>query len=305
MLSLIMSPSTAKAPGSFATILIVLPSPFKGGEVRLKHAGQTKGLDLSPSSAYDISILAWYNDGVTPEIQPTTSGYLLALSYTIIHMSPNTPPPAIPRQKDMLPLYRCLQKWKYDGYATTPQTPLLVYLLQGDYSRQELRKGVKCSGGLEGKDASTVARLIPLAESLGIVVCLAKLKRTVIGVADDDGHAHRNRLAQQRKKGWTSDDNQESGDEEEETPPMGRVEEDEYKITSMLRVDEGDYDADLDFGAEFSIDPDSLVPEEAFEKILPDAEEYEGYTQFVRLRFHFLLHKLTHNLTLCDRGLGT
>ncbi|KAJ2934372.1 hypothetical protein H1R20_g2698, partial [Candolleomyces eurysporus] len=53
---------TAKANGMFATIIIVLPSAFKGGQVHLSHAGQKKIIDIAKDSAFTTSFFAWYTD---------------------------------------------------------------------------------------------------------------------------------------------------------------------------------------------------------------------------------------------------
>ncbi|TEB31947.1 hypothetical protein FA13DRAFT_1813724 [Coprinellus micaceus] len=252
---------TAKAPGMFATIVVVLPSPFQGGEVHVSHAGKTKDLEVSQTSAYNISILAWYTD-VMHEVKPITSGYRLALSYNLIHTSPNIPTPSLPGQPDLLPLYRCLQTWAYGGFATMPDTPLVAYLLDHEYSPDDLTARQGC---LKGKDSTIIARLLPIAESLGIAVCLGNLKRTVIGTAEDEGYGY-------HKRRWHDDEEDES---EEETPRMGDISEDEYEISNMVRIDHGE-DVDIDFG-DFKIDQDSLVPEDPFKGVEPDDEEYEGY----------------------------
>lgn len=255
----------------FATIVIVLPSLFQGGEVHVSHAGQTRVLNVSQNSAFGTSILAWYTD-VMHEVKPIASGYRLALSYNLIHTSPNIPPPSLPGQSDLKPLSDVLHKWKHDGFQHTPDTPLIAYRLDHQYSADDLKKG---QGGLKGKDASTIAQLLPVAECNGIVVCLGNLKRTVVGYAEDNGYSY-------HKRGCYYDDD----DEDDEDVTMAEIEEDVYKIENMVRVDKGGDDKEnVDFG-EFCIDQDSLIPEDPFDGDGPDEQDYEGYMGNVRLRLN-------------------
>ena len=46
----------------FASVIIVLPSRFTGGDAHLSHGGQTMVLNSSLASACDTTVLAWYTD---------------------------------------------------------------------------------------------------------------------------------------------------------------------------------------------------------------------------------------------------
>jgi hypothetical protein len=249
----------------FATIVVVLPSAFQGGEVHVSHAGTTKILNVSQASGFDTSILAWYTD-IMHEVKPITAGYRLALSYNLIHTSPNIPPPALPEQMNMLPLHECLEKWNADGFETTLETPLVAYLLHHQYSSDNLDNRREC---LKGKDVNMIAQLLPVAKSLGIVICLGNLERTVTGIAEDEGYGYH------RRGRWGYSDS------EEETPCMGEIEEDSYEITNMVRIDEADED-EVDFGS-FVINQQCLIPEEPFDGAAPDKENYRGYMGNVSL----------------------
>jgi predicted 2-oxoglutarate/Fe(II)-dependent dioxygenase YbiX len=64
----------------FATVIIILPSIYGGGEVRVKHGSASQTFEF-PS--FSTSALAWYTD-VMHEVRPVTSGHRLALSYNLI-----------------------------------------------------------------------------------------------------------------------------------------------------------------------------------------------------------------------------
>ena len=78
----------------FATIIIVLPSPFTGGAAHLSHGNLSEVFDCSANSAHQTTVLAWYTD-VKHSIKPITSGYRLALSYNVYHTK-NTLRPSLP-----------------------------------------------------------------------------------------------------------------------------------------------------------------------------------------------------------------
>ena len=72
----------------FATVIVLLPSEYEGGEVKITHSGKTDIIDLNYISNRGMAIMAWYTD-VLHEIKPITSGYRVALSFNLIHTSPN------------------------------------------------------------------------------------------------------------------------------------------------------------------------------------------------------------------------
>ncbi|TEB31950.1 hypothetical protein FA13DRAFT_1584402, partial [Coprinellus micaceus] len=267
---------TLKSNGMFATIIIVLPSLFGGAEVHVSHAGQTKVLDISEYSAFSTSILAWYID-VMHEVKPVTSGYRLALSYNLIHTSPNMPQPALPKHSMIsTPLGQCLQKWKNGGFARMPDPPLAAYVLDHQYSANNLEKGQE---GLKGKDTQLVAQLLLLAESLSFIVGIANLTRKVTGSADDGGYNH-SRYNKRRRYGHCAYDSLE--DDSEETHTFADIEEDDYDLENFVRLDKGECEEDVDLD-DFRLDKGCLVPRNPFDHVGPDEEEYEGYMGNVSL----------------------
>ena len=59
------------------------------------HGARKDVFNISPSSEFTISVLAWYTD-VTHEVKPVTSGYRLAVSYYLVGTSLGIPPPHLP-----------------------------------------------------------------------------------------------------------------------------------------------------------------------------------------------------------------
>lgn len=172
--------STQKADGMFATVIIVLPSAYAGGEVVLSHASAKKTIDFAPNSLLSTAVLAWYTD-VTHEVKTVTSGYRLALSYNLIHTSAGLPLPKAPEMTDSaVELRRVLRKWNNGLYGQD----MIVYLLDHQYSIANLRSGINA---LKGADALRVHFLRKVAEETGFQVGLAILEHAVYGSADEDG----------------------------------------------------------------------------------------------------------------------
>jgi len=73
---------TEKAPGMFATMVLVLPSTHGGGELVIKHLGREVVLDLRPEEPSEIGVAAFYADCVH-EVRPVKTGCRLTLVYNL------------------------------------------------------------------------------------------------------------------------------------------------------------------------------------------------------------------------------
>src|SRR5882757_7992640 len=103
----------------FASLIIVLPSKFEGGQVHVSHGNDKDVFDLSPLSEFTTSALAWYTD-VTHEVKPVTSGYRLAISYNLIDPSPGISPPLLPEMHPAVSaVERIFRKWREGAYRNS------------------------------------------------------------------------------------------------------------------------------------------------------------------------------------------
>jgi hypothetical protein len=80
---------TEKVPGMFGTLVMCLPSAHDGGSVKLVHGKKERTIKTAPTSAFEMTTLAWYAD-VQHEIAPVTSGYRLVLTYNLVQ-DPSAP----------------------------------------------------------------------------------------------------------------------------------------------------------------------------------------------------------------------
>ncbi|KAI0436278.1 hypothetical protein F4803DRAFT_241297 [Xylaria telfairii] len=163
-----------KAPGMIATLSIILPSRYQGGEVHLSHAGKNRVFDTS-QSIFDVSVLAWYAD-VTHEIKPILDGHRLVLIYNILRTSDGTSSAGFLAKQD--------QKMQ-NAIASLnlhPPTPKrLLYLLDHKYSQTSLR-----IDHLKGRDRAVGQTLKEACTRNGWYMFLCNITKTSSDVRYDD-----------------------------------------------------------------------------------------------------------------------
>lgn len=251
----------------FATIVIVLPSEFSGGEVHVSHGKQSKIFDFFNESLISTTALTWYTD-VVHEVKPITSGFRLALSYNLVHTPPKTGGAASTSLAPRLPclegsmqrLEYVLRGWKYADrhgieLATGKKPPQkLAYLLDHEYSHANLS-----FDQLKGRDANRVLTLRDVCARVGFQLSLGSLDYTETGYAVDNGGGYRN-------KGGYYDD----GDEEDVA--MCEVEE-RSCVVQLISGRNGEC-----LGSEEELDLEEVMVENGYwDEVGPDRKDYEGY----------------------------
>jgi hypothetical protein len=245
---LIFACSTEKSQGMFASLIIVLPSKFEGGEVHVSHGKHKDVFNISPSSEFTTSALAWYTD-VTHEVKPVTSGYRLAISYNLVNTLPGIPPPHLPNiHSAVLAVEKIFKKWKSGGCTEPKFSGNIAYLLDHEYSDASLE-----FTALKGKDATLVSSIRGVAEKQGISLRLGLLECQVEGEADEYGSRCR----------WGS-------------AGMQEIHGKKFRIKGLY-----DLDGDLVSGRKpIVLNPkfDMIPQDPGFEDLDPYDEEYEGFT---------------------------
>lgn len=74
---------TEKADGMFGTLVVTLPSPHRGGELRIRHAGREVTIDTSTAEFSELSYAAFYAD-CEHEAMPVRDGNRVCLIYNLI-----------------------------------------------------------------------------------------------------------------------------------------------------------------------------------------------------------------------------
>ena len=165
---------TEKAPGMFATLVIMLPSEHEGGEVVVRLGKERRTLSNPESNEFSYAYLAWYAD-VNHSIQPVTSGYRLVLTYNLIHHSGNLdearPPTALEDHKAAIDsAFKSWNKVLEDGSETCDE---LVYLLDHDYSEANIGLHL-----LKGEDQIRGLHLQEACRDHGMYLFLAHFEHT-------------------------------------------------------------------------------------------------------------------------------
>ncbi|CAK0760425.1 hypothetical protein CVIRNUC_002770 [Coccomyxa viridis] len=215
---------TEKADGMFGTLVIVLPSIYKGGELIIAHAGQTR--TFHPSADGFSSYWAAFYADCKHELKPVTDGHRLCLIYNLIQSGADLAAKPPDRQRDVQRLYRFMQQWQKDDAG--PEK--LIYQLEHVYSPEGIRGGLVA---LKGKDRAAAA-VLHEAEQCGLDVGIATFRIEHLGHGYYKEHANIE-MAEYELTGWTTlNGKPESYDtlsvdiEEEVIPALSEADLDDY-----------------------------------------------------------------------------
>ncbi len=179
---------TEKADGMFATLIIVLPSLYSGGELVIRHQQEEVKLDLRSQQEEEICFTAFYADCVH-EVLPVTDGCRLTLVYNLIRRNKKKPLPIPPdyfqAEKKMAAL---LNNWAQSPSAETDKSDTpekLIFLLEHEYSIAELK-----FDALKNRDAASADVLLTAAKQAGCNLYLALASIEESGSAEDTGYGY-------------------------------------------------------------------------------------------------------------------
>lgn len=177
---------TEKVEGMFATLIIVLPSEYSGGELCVKHQDKEVTLDLGSHDSEEISFAAFYADCVH-EVLPIIEGCRLTLVYNLVRTHQKIPLPTPPSYaKPQIDMVALLNRWqqylteKTDADNNIPEK--LIYLLEHEYSIAELT-----FDALKNQDAASAKVLIEAAKKAECNIYLALISAEESGAAEYSG----------------------------------------------------------------------------------------------------------------------
>ncbi|MQA92498.1 MAG: hypothetical protein GEU90_20120 [Gemmatimonas sp.] len=176
---------TEKADGMFATLVVVLPSSHRGGELVVRHAGREVILDLSSDEVSEVSFAAFYAD-CEHEVRPVTGGNRICLVYNLIQQRRG----GKDDRRLTAPLYETeavRAAEMLEGAFNEGGGPRkLAWLLEHQYSPAELS-----FAGLKGEDAARAGVLLHAADQARCAAHLALVHIEESGIAQplhDDYH---------------------------------------------------------------------------------------------------------------------
>lgn len=173
---------TEKISGMFATLVIVLPSIYDGGELVVRHRGSEVQLDLKRDDPGDVAFAAFYADCVH-EVRPITSGCRLTLIYNLCRIGKGAmpQPPDYQSQRDRIA--EVLRQWaEAKTIPDSGEPEKLIYPLEHAYTIAELS-----FEALKGVDAAAAPVLASAAESADCDFHLALVSIEESGFAEYSG----------------------------------------------------------------------------------------------------------------------
>ncbi len=157
-----------KSDGMVATMVVLLPSAYKGGSLVIDQLGDQKTFRAKKSTNNELKVVAFYAD-CHHEVKKVTAGYRIALTYNIMFDAKGSLKESQPNPN----LTRVINQYfnaKYDQreWYIRNHPRWLVYLLDHQYSQ----KGLGWFQ-LKGIDRTRTAQLRAAAEELGLNIHLA------------------------------------------------------------------------------------------------------------------------------------
>lgn len=202
-----------KTEGMLATLIVLLPSDFKGGEFIIDQHGDRKVLGVPKDDEKSLTFTAFYTD-CHHEVKEVISGYRVALTYNLIFQSGKKPIPAIknPGLEKALKSYFSapIEKTTKDG---PPLPRWFVYLLDHECTRSGLDWQL-----LRGVDRNRVGELLACADQLNLTahLALADIHETWSAEGDDS-------WGRDSRRRWHYDED----DDEKKT--------DDYTLTELIQ----------------------------------------------------------------------
>ncbi len=247
---------TEKTEGMFGTLVIVLPSAHRGGELVIRHAGREATVNLSVAEVSEVSFVAFYAD-CEHEVRPITAGSRVCLVFNLIHprrakgktgtlLAPDY-------EKEITTAAALLEKTFLE-----PDAPAkITWLLEHQYSPDGLS-----FAGLKSDDAARAKVLARAAERADCAAHLGIVHIEESGAAEPKYHQYRSRR-------WSR-----YHDDDEEVEDAGS---DDFEV---IEVSDGRHyisqwrdlrDQPVEFG-EIPLEPGELLPAGALDKEKPDQQ---------------------------------
>jgi predicted 2-oxoglutarate/Fe(II)-dependent dioxygenase YbiX len=267
---------TEKAAGMFATLVVVLPSIFIGGELVVRHQDREARFDLQGSDPSEAAFAAFYADCLH-EVSPVTSGRRLTLIYNLLRPERGEMPRPPSHEAERGRLSALLRQWAEaepededededdDGFDDEDEfddedsaedqvanrkdrLKKLIYPLEHAYTPAGLS-----FEALKGADAARAATLSAAAQAAECDLHLALLSIEESGSAEHTGAYRSYRRSRYR-------------DEDEDEFEVGEVFDRAQTLSNWRRPDGGDPGlGTLPFSSW------QMSPPDALEDISPDA----------------------------------
>ncbi len=240
---------TEKVAGMFATLVIVLPSNYSGGELAVRHLGREVVLDLHPEDPSEVGFAAFYADCVH-QVRPIIAGCRLTLVYNLRFLGKRRPLEAPDYREVEGRVAELLGSWE----SVEEEPDKLILPLEHAYTPAELS-----FGKLKGADAGAASVLIKAAAEADCDLHLALVSIEESGSAEYSGYYDRRRRDR--------DDEDDAEFEVVEVVARSLI------LSEWRRPDGGEARFH-----HFPFDETELCPPDAFEELTPDEQHFHEAT---------------------------
>ncbi len=177
-----------KSPGMFATLVVVLPSDYSGGELLVRHKEREVRLDLRRDEPSEAAFAAFYADCLH-EVLPVASGHRLALIYNLVRKDRKPLPKAPDYDSEQEQAAARLREWSRleasipDARSESDDGPTkLIYPLEHAYTQAELGFAT-----LKAADAAVASVMVKAAHQADCDIYLALVSIAESGWAEYAG----------------------------------------------------------------------------------------------------------------------
>lgn len=247
-----------------ATLVVLLPSNFSGGSLKIDQHGDKRTFDADFETRSNIFFIAFYAD-CYHEVTKVTAGYRVALTYNLVL---ENRPKSLPKT-DNTALTKNIKDYFEAPEAKVPayrreSTRWLVYLFDHQYTQKSLGWNT-----LKSTDRDAAAQFLASAKDLDLVphLALADIHEVWSAIEEDDYYRSGSGF-------WNS---KEDVGDEDESPDVNNVEVQDlidHEISLNHWLDEEDNPVNFE---PHSVSDEMVCWSKANSEFDPLKAEYEGY----------------------------
>lgn len=257
---------TEKEDSMVGTLVVLLPSKFRGGSLVIEQHGDKKQFRFTGNSDEKLTFIAFYAD-CYHQVKKVTSGYRIALIYNLIAKKTFSSGSVVPNGE----LTKAVEKYfeipdkEFFVYSSV-RPRWLVYLLDHQYTQKSLDWSQ-----LKGADQIRVAQLLNTARELGLEahLALANVQEVREAYRDNDfGY----RYGRRRRYSYYYDEDDEDEDENYADVTVGGILAEDCILDHW--IDTAGKKQSLD---ERSVFNNMICWSKSSDEFDPFESEYEGY----------------------------
>lgn len=232
-----------------ASLIIVLPNPFEGGRLIVRHGGREQEMNFEEAAAGKLPCFAAFYADCEHEVRPVNRGVRIALAYNLALTTKRANSPGKPSPSSADALAGMIESW----VARQPGQPL-VFALEHYYTQGGLSLEL-----LKGGDKKLADLVVSAAERADCLVHLAQVQRHLQQWADDGSFGRGYRYGYNR------------------TPPS-KIEIGETYADELSGAQWTDIRGKKQPWKEIPFELSAIVSPTPLEDWKPTSEEFEGYT---------------------------